>query len=134
LKLITRDTDYAIRSLCYIAKQKEELISVTQLVNKLKVPRPFLRKILQILNIKGILESCKGQGGGFKLLRSPNKIFIVDLIKIFQGPFSLNECFLKKMVCPHKKNCQLKKKIDEIEKIVLLKLRDINIASLLKGA
>jgi len=130
LKLITRDTDYAIRALCYIAKQNKEIVSVTELVKKLKVPRPFLRKILQILNTKGILESYRGLGGGFKLLRSANKIFIVDLIIIFQGSFNLNECFFKKMICPHKKDCQLKKKIDDIEKVVLLKLKTISIASL----
>lgn len=133
MKLITRDTDYAIRALCYIAKQKEEVVSVTELVKKLKVPRPFLRKILQILNSKGVLESYKGLGGGFKLLRPPNKIFILDLIKVFQGPFSLNECLLKKRVCPNKKTCQLKKKIDDIEKYVLSKLKTISIDSLIKG-
>ncbi|MCX5702041.1 MAG: hypothetical protein NTW64_03570 [Candidatus Omnitrophica bacterium] len=44
MKLITRDTDYAIRALCYIAKNKNEIISVRELVTKLKIPRPFLRK------------------------------------------------------------------------------------------
>ncbi|MFC1709025.1 RrF2 family transcriptional regulator [Candidatus Omnitrophota bacterium] len=134
MKLITRDTDYAVRALCYIAKQKKGVIPVTQLVKNLRVPRPFLRKILQILNKKGILESHKGQRGGFRLFRSPNKIFIVDLIKIFQGSFTLNECFLKKMTCPHKKSCQLKKKVDDIEKVVLSELKIISIASLIKGA
>jgi Rrf2 family protein len=133
LKLITRDTDYAIRALCHIAKQKEKVVSVTELVKKLRVPRPFLRKILQILNSKGILKSLKGQGGGFKLLRPPEKIFVVDLIRVFQGSFSLNECFLKKMVCPHKKTCQLKKRIDDIEKDVLSKLSTISIAAIIKG-
>lgn len=133
MKLITRDTDYAIRALCHIAKQKEKVVSVTELVKKLRVPRPFLRKILQILNSKGILKSLKGQGGGFKLLRPPEKIFVVDLIRVFQGSFSLNECFLKKMVCPHKKTCQLKKRIDDIEKDVLSKLSTISIAAIIKG-
>lgn len=133
MKLITRDTDYAIRALCYIAKQKEEVVSVTELVKRLRVPRPFLRKILQMLNSKGVLESHKGVGGGFKLLLSPNKVFIVDLINIYQGPFSLNECFLKKMVCPHKKTCQLKRRLDNIEKYVLSKLKTISIESLIKG-
>lgn len=134
MKLITRDTDYAIRALCYIAKQKQELVSVTELVKKLKVPRPFLRKILQILNTEGILESYKGLGGGFKLLRTPDKILVVDLIKIYQGPFRLNECFFKKMICPHKKNCQLKKRMDDIENDVLIKLRTMSIEALVKGA
>ena len=59
MKLITRDTDYAVRALIFIIKQKKEVISVNKLINNLKLPRPFLRKILQVLNKKGILNSAK---------------------------------------------------------------------------
>jgi len=133
LKLITRDTDYAVRALCFIAKRKKDIVSVTELVKKLRIPRPFLRKILQILNTRGLLESYKGQGGGFKLARSAKKIFLVDLIEIFQGPFKLNECFFKRAMCPHRRDCSLKEKIDSIERNVVSELKSITIASLLKG-
>lgn len=132
MKLITRDTDYALRALCFIAKSKEKIVSVSQLVKELKIPRPFLRKILQVLNQKGILRSYKGQGGGFLLAGPANKIFLVDLIEIFQGPLRLNECFFKKMDCPNQNTCNLKKKIDAIERYVLKELKSITIVSLLK--
>lgn len=132
MKLITRDTDYAIRAICFIAKQKNRIITVTELVNKLKIPRPFLRKILQILNKEKLLKSYKGKGGGFRLSSEPNKIFLVNLIKIFQGPFKLNDCFLKKSICPDIRSCILKKKIDAIEKYIVSELNSISIASLLK--
>lgn len=132
MKLITRDTDYAVRALCFIAKCREEIISVSELTEKLKIPRPFLRKILQILNKKGLLRSYKGQGGGFILALSPDNIFLVDLIRIFQGSVSLNECIFKKRVCPNIKSCKLKKRIDNIQKYVFSELRDITLASLLE--
>ena len=62
MKLITRDTDYAIRALCFIAKE-QDTISVAQLVNRMRMPRSFLRKLLQVLSSKGILVSIKGKGG-----------------------------------------------------------------------
>ena len=132
MKLITRDTDYAIRALCYIGKNKGKVISVAELVSKLKIPRPFLRKLLQILNKKGIFKSYKGQGGGFKLAHSSNKILLVDLIKAFQGDFTLNECIFKRLKCPHTKTCGLKKKIDSLELHVVKELRTITLSSLLK--
>lgn len=131
MKLITRDTDYAIRALGYIARDKNKKISVSQLVKALKIPRPFLRKILQILDKKGLLKSYKGKGGGFTLAVAPKKIFILDLIKIFQGPFKLNECFFKKHLCPNTKNCVLKRRIDKIERYALKELGSIDIAYLL---
>lgn len=130
MKLITRDTDYAIRSLCFIAKSKKDIVPVVELVSELKIPRPFLRKILQILDKNGILESHRGLGGGFSLRKKTNKIFLLDLIKIFQGRFSLNECFLKKLPCPNKSNCALRRKINRIEIYVISQLRPITIASL----
>jgi len=132
LKLITRNTDYAIRALCCIAGQKEEIVSANQLVKNLDMPRPFLRRILQTLNKEGILCSYRGKGGGFSFGIPPRKISIIHIMKIFQGPIKINECTFKKEVCPSINHCLLKKKLDEIEKEVITKLEKITIESLLE--
>ena len=131
MKLITRDSDYAVRALCYIAKNDKKIVSVAELVAELKIPRAFLRKILQVLNKKKLLISHKGQGGGFTLTRDAKRIYLVDLIRIFQGKLKLTECFFKKRVCPNIKVCPLKKKIDEIERYIVKELKLISIESLL---
>lgn len=131
MKLITRDTDYAVRALIFITKQKEKIVSVSDLVKELKIPKPFLRKILQILNKHEILNSYKGKGGGFVLARSPKKIFLIGLMRIFQGSLKFNECFLKKKICPNIRKCILRKKIDRIEKYAINQLNSITINSLL---
>lgn len=131
MKLITRDTDYAIRALCFIANRPKEIVSVDDLVKNLKMPRPFLRKILQALNRDGILHSYKGSGGGFKIAVPAGRISIVDLIEIFQGALRINECFFKKRRCPNMNICKLRKKIGGIEKNVLAELKSITIADLL---
>lgn len=132
MRLITRNTDYAVRALCFITKRKKERVSVRELVRNLKIPRPFLRKILQILNKEGVLKSYKGRRGGFTLALLPERIFLVDLVKIFQGPIELSECIFKKRVCPNKNTCLLKKKIDSIKRYVVSELKSVTIASLLK--
>ena len=131
MKLITRNTDYAVRALCCIAKQKEELVSVNEVVKCLGVPKPFLRKILQVLHKEGLLNSYKGKGGGFSLALPTEKISLIKLMNIFQAPIKLNECKFKKRDCPEIKDCPLKKKIDEIEEDVLSKLDAITLASII---
>ena len=133
MKLITRNTDYGIRALCFIAKNKDKVVSVPELVKALKIPRPFLRKILQSLTRSGFVRSYKGIGGGFVLAIRPDKLYIVEVAKVFQGSLNLNECFLNKKVCPNRKTCPLKKKIDKIEKNVISELWSITIGQLLKG-
>ncbi len=132
MKLITRDTDYALRAVCYIAKSKDKVVTASELVAKLEIPRPFLRKILQVLGKAGILRSSKGKNGGFVLIVVPKKIMLMDLINIFQGVLKLNECFFKKELCPEKDKCSLRKIINGIEKDMFNKLKKINMAMLIK--
>lgn len=132
MKLVTRDADYAMRALVFIAKSKARIVPVSTLVRELRIPKPFLRKILQILHKEGILKASKGYGGGFELALSPSEMSLGDLLKVFQGPLKLNQCILKKRLCPDRNVCPLKKKIDGIEKYVASKLESVTIASLLK--
>ncbi len=132
MKLITRDTDYAIRALCCIAKNRAKIINVSELIDTLGIPRAFLRKILQRLNRNRILKSYKGKGGGFLLSKPAEKIYLTDVIEVFQGPLEINECLFRKKKCPSVKNCVLKKKIDALQRFIISELRSITIASLLK--
>ncbi len=114
-----------------MAKNGQRMYSAFELAKKLKIPGPFLRRILQILNKRGVLKSYKGQGGGFILALQPDNIFLIDLIEIFQGPVKLNECLFKAKICPSISTCILRRKVDEIEKFVVSELSSININSLL---
>ncbi len=130
MKLIKRDTDYAIRAICYMAKEDRRLVSADELVKKLKIPRPFMRKILQILNNKKMARSYKGKGGGFAIKDDCGKIRIIDLIEAFQGPVRLNECLFKKSLCPNLKRCILKERIGRIEAGLISELKKITIGDL----
>ncbi|HNV23318.1 MAG TPA: Rrf2 family transcriptional regulator [Candidatus Omnitrophota bacterium] len=133
MNLINRDTDYALRAIIFIAQSDKELVSTAELEEELKLPRPFLRKILQILQKEGILNSVKGVGGGFNLAKPIEKIFLLDLIKIFQGPLTLAECMFRNKVCKNRKTCPLHKKIKALEQYARDYMKDVTIGTLLKG-
>jgi Rrf2 family protein len=132
MKLITRETDYAIRTIRCVVESNMGLVTVRELEKCLDMPRPFLRKILQALNKKGIFESFKGKGGGFKLSLPPEKISLIDVIETFQGKFSMNDHTFRGAGCPMIKNCKLKNKIDGIEKKVYDELKSITIKDVSK--
>ena len=131
MKLITRNTDYAIRAVCHIAKSKENIVSAADLVKALRIPRPFLRKILQKLTKDGVLRSYKGLGGGFCLNAAPDKLRLVKIMEAFQGPVRINECFFKKDICPNRRSCGLKRRIDRIGQHVSSELKGITIKNLI---
>jgi Rrf2 family protein len=132
MELLNRDTDYAVKALLYITQNNPKRMSVSELVNALDIPRPFLRKILQILNREGVLNSFKGKGGGFVLAMPPEEILLTRLIDIFQKPVKLTECIFKEKICSDIGTCPLKKRIDTLEQHVISELESITIESLLK--
>lgn len=142
MRLITKDTDYAMRALLYLQENKKKgyYFSVQQISQDLKIPYPFLRRILQVLHRHKILEGEKGRNGGFILKRPATKIYLLDIIKIFQKnisftkhrAFSENSCLINNKLCPDKNNCLLKYKIEEWQKKILKDLEKITISKLLK--
>lgn len=133
MKLMTRNTDYAVRAVCYMAARPQLVVSVTELVKELRIPKPFLRKILQLLTKSGITESYRGLSGGFRLAVKPEKMYLSDIINVFQEEFMFNECFLGNDICPNRRTCPLKKRIDLIQQRAREEIGSITILSLLKG-
>ncbi len=131
MKLLTRDTDYAIMALRFIAQSKKEKVTVAELVKELDIPKPFLRKILQILNQRKLLKSYKGQAGGFSLAKTEKKINLVDLIEIFQGEIEFANCIFKNYVCPQLATCKVKEKMDNIQEYVIAELKSVTLDSLI---
>ncbi len=114
-----------------MASQDKSRVSAADLSRKLKIPYPFLRATLQILNARGVVTSFKGKGGGFALARAPERIFLTDLIRILQGPVNMADCVIAKNACPRIRTCQLRKIILRLQKTVVSELKSITLADML---
>lgn len=132
MRLITKQTDYAIRILGIMFKDKEDIFTTSILAEKLKISKPFVRAILQKLNKEKVVISSKGKGGGFKIALPPEKVSIVSLIEIFQGPVKLDNCLIRKNICPDIKTCSLKKKLKEIGNYINEEFKALTFEKLLK--
>jgi Rrf2 family protein len=130
MKFVTRDTDYALRALICMAKLNAGIATVDDIAAKEKLPKVFLRRILQKLAEKKILASYKGSSGGFKFLSDPKKLRVTDVMKVFQGDIDLTNCLLKGKACPNRPICSLRKKIRTINSTVIKELDKITIESL----
>lgn len=133
MKLITRDTDYAVRAICHIVRAGKGVVPAARLAGDLRIPRPFLRKILQRLQHEGILASRRGNSGGFALAKPVRKIHLMQIRAIFQGPLVVfRNCLFRRKICPNRRICLLRRRIESIEKEVADKLNAISLADLLR--
>lgn len=130
MRLLNRETDYAVRALTHLGVNAGGTLSVSDMEAAVRVSRPFLRKILQKLNKAGILESQKGRGGGFKLARPTARITLREVREVFQGPLKAKSCLFGKNLCPNPRTCLLRQKIRDIEGRLVRELGAITIRSL----
>ena len=131
MRLINRDVDYSVRALVYIAAKAPEVVPVSGMEIKTGVSRPFLRKILQRLNKAGVLHSLKGRGGGFVLAKSPEKIFLRELINVFQGSLTQDGCIFNGTLCHSHRTCRLRARLGAVEGKMLAEIEKISLKSLI---
>jgi Rrf2 family protein len=132
MNLLARSTDYAVRAILFMAQDPDQVTSTAELEAELHLPRPFMRKTLQILQKAGYLDSVKGNKGGFTLTRRPSDIRMFDLMTIFQGDISLGDCLFKKKICSCVKTCPLRQEIKKMEQALLERLKTLTVADLMK--
>ncbi len=73
--MLSKTFAYALRSMLYLALVNEDnrLVQISEIAEKLKIPKHFLAKVLQQFSKKGMLESVKGPNGGFRLTEKINE-------------------------------------------------------------
>jgi Rrf2 family protein len=105
---ITRQADYAIRAVRYLAKQGANQRSATSTVAKeMQIPPSFLAKIISQLSIAGLLHTSRGARGGVTLAREPKEISLLDVVEAIDGPILLNECVGDPAGCVFEGECPL---------------------------
>ncbi|MGD2026764.1 MAG: Rrf2 family transcriptional regulator [Anaerolineales bacterium] len=90
---ITRQADYAVRAVMYLAELgPDEKASTSQIAEEKDIPLSFLAKIIAQLSVAGLLQTMRGARGGVTLARSPEDISLLEVVEAIDGPILINEC------------------------------------------
>lgn len=105
---ITRQADYALRAMLYLAKlEPAHRAATSQIAESKKIPPSFLAKIISQLSIAGLIHTSRGARGGVTLARDPKDITVLEVVEAIDGPIALNECTLSPEGCPFSEDCPL---------------------------
>lgn len=103
---ITRQADYAIRAMLYLARQVDGVRSATsQIADEQQIPPSFLAKIISQLSISGLIHTSRGAKGGVILAKTPAEISLLDVVEAIDGPINLNVCAHDEKNCPFGEDC-----------------------------
>ena len=83
----TAKADYAVRAAVELAAAGE-LVTAEQIAQAQGIPVNFLENILRDLRRAGVVESRRGQQGGYALARPAEEISVADVIRAVEGPLA----------------------------------------------
>ena len=125
--MLSKKTKYAIRALIALGEQfGGDSMNILSISQKEKIPKKFLEQILLEMRNAGFLYSKKGAGGGYSLLKNPEEINLVQVMRLTGGPIAQLPCvslnFYEKCADCNEKKCGINK--------VMIEVRDNTLAIL----
>lgn len=114
--IFSRKTDYGLRALMYLAERRARgPVTLSEIAEKLMIPKAFLSKILQQLAKKGVVRSLKGPSGGFVLAVEPSEVTLQEILTEIDGPTRVFECFATESDCTLYGDCLMREVFGEVE-------------------
>ena len=103
---LTRAGEYAVRSVLYLASQGHGVVCNRKVIaDAMDIPPQFLGKIAQQLAHAGLIEIVQGSKGGLRLVVSPDKVSLLDVVEAVIGEIFLNDCILRPASCNRSNAC-----------------------------
>jgi Rrf2 family protein len=103
---ITRQADYAVRAVVYLAERLPgSPIATAEIARQQHIPITFLAKIMSQLSAAGIVHTLRGAHGGIRLGRPADEISLLDILETIDGPMLLNVCVSDPSLCPLGEHC-----------------------------
>ena len=128
---ITRQADYAVRAMLFLAKlEPNQRAATSQIAEVQKIPPSFLAKIISQLSIAGLIHTSRGARGGVLLSRPAASISLLEVVEAIDGPISLNECTLTPDICDFADDCPMHKIWCETQDELVKKLRKTTFGAL----
>jgi Rrf2 family protein len=93
---LSRKARYALRAVYALANAGKGPMLIVDLAEQEKIPRKFLETILLELKNAAILQSKKGKGGGYALVKAPEQITVGQIVRVIDGPLAPIPCVSEK--------------------------------------
>ncbi len=91
--MLSQKCKYALQALLTLAREPtQELLLVSDIAERERLPKKFLEAILLELNRNGLVRSRRGRGGGYALAKPADLITFGQVVRIIDGPLAPLSC------------------------------------------
>ena len=127
--MITREADYAIRTIACLAGhgvETQQPVSMADVSKQMNIPYRFLRKLARRLVQAGLVQSRRGKHGGLILTRSPASITLLDAIQgMAPDAAQLSPCLTNPKQCRRSGYCRVHAELRRIQQQTDLQLDQV---------
>jgi Rrf2 family transcriptional regulator, nitric oxide-sensitive transcriptional repressor len=129
--VLPKTAEYALRAAVCLAAEPGIAASADDMAAATKVPRRYLRKVLQDLVHAGLVRSQPGPGGGYTLAKSPEKVAILDVVDAVAPIQRIERCPLG--LRSHTSLCPLHQELDQVYAATQKAFSRVTLAQLLRS-
>lgn len=105
---LTRHTDYALRTLQYLALHEGEASRIDEIARRMGMPADHVAKVVARLAGLGYVATVRGRVGGVRLARPAGDVVVGDVVRATEDNLELVECFDPvRNACPIAPACAL---------------------------
>ncbi len=91
--MLTNRAKYAIKALLHLARKRGEgPVGASVIAEAEHIPLKFLELILLQLRNHGIIRSKVGKGGGHEMVKEPEEITLLMVVRVIDGPVAPLPC------------------------------------------
>ncbi len=93
MRTLSKKTQYSLRALYALSRApRTRPVLIADMARQEAIPKKFLEQILLKLKAEGLVESKKGKGGGYMLVREPETVTLGEIIRKIEGPLAPLPC------------------------------------------
>lgn len=96
---------YAASALGYVALHGDGPAHVREIAREMRIPAPYLAKIVHRLGQKRFVETRRGTGGGVRLAVDPARTTLFQLCQALEDPILEPQCLLGRGACDDDDAC-----------------------------
>ncbi len=129
---LSKQTDYAFRTLIFLAGQPgEKLMSIQSICDYFDISANHVAKVVMRLVRRGDVIAVRGKGGGIRLARPAAEISLVEVVKEFETTLQPINC--TEQPCRIISNCKLKGLLEKAMQQFLATLAPYSLADVAAG-
>ena len=130
---LSKKTDYAIILLTHLG-EAEVPVSAQKAAAHYKLPYSMVANILKQLVSSGMIESTRGQLGGYVLARPADEIQLSEIIEVIDSPFSLVECAHDEDLCKIYQCCPTQRPLIALHNKIKQFFEETSLAAIISDA